>query len=373
MDWEVKHIYDFSNPVRGGSPRPAGSPLYFNGNYIPWLTVAALTNISASQLYVKETESFLTREGSERSRMLESNTLIIANSGATLGVAKLLSMKCCANDGIAALINFSNHVDKLYVVYYLNSITKRLREVIATGNGQPNLNTDLIGKLKIPLPPTKSEQTAIATALSDTDALIENLEKLIGKKRNIKQGVMQELLKSKEGWSTKKLGDFLMYEQPTKYLVKYTEYNNNNQTPVLTAGKTFILGYTDEEFGIYDNIPVIIFDDFTTANKFVTFTFKAKSSAMKMLTGKNKEVNLRFMYEIMQTIHYPLSDHKRYWISEYQHIEIKVPSPEEQKSISEILGNMDSEIEQFENKLHKYRMIKQGMMQVLLTGKIRLV
>ena len=214
VDWNVKKINDFSKPVRGGSPRPAGSPLYFNGDYIPWLTVAALTNISSSRIYVSETESFLTQLGAEYSRTLEIDTLIIANSGATLGVAKLLAIKCCANDGIAALINFSKEVDKTYVVYYINSITQKLREVVATGNGQPNLNTTLIGDLRIPLPPTKSEQTAIATALSDTDALIENLEKLIAKKRNIKQGVMQELLTGRKrltGFNGKlveiKLGD----------------------------------------------------------------------------------------------------------------------------------------------------------------------
>lgn len=171
-DWDVSSISDFSKPVRGGSPRPAGSPLYFNGNFIPWLTVADLTNISSSQISVNETGSCLTKLSSEYSRTFDKDTLIISNSGATLGVAKLLSFKCCANDGIAALINFSKDVDKTYLVYYINFITKRLREVVATGNGQPNLNTTLIGNLNIPLPPTKSEQTDIATALSDVDALI---------------------------------------------------------------------------------------------------------------------------------------------------------------------------------------------------------
>jgi type I restriction enzyme S subunit len=132
------------------------------------------------------------------------------------------------------------------------------------------------------LPPTKAEQAAIATALSDVDALISALNSEIAKKRLIKQGAMQELLSGKKrlagfsgDWEVKKLGDFLDYEQPTEYLVTDTEYNDNNQTPVLTAGKTFILGYTDEEHGIFRKLPVIIFDDFTTAIKFVDFPFKA--------------------------------------------------------------------------------------------------
>jgi len=170
------------------------------------------------------------------------------------------------------------------------------------------------------------------------------------------------------------LGDFLDYEQPTEYLVTDTEYNDNNQIPVLTAGKTFILGYTNEEHGIFKNLPVIIFDDFTTAIKYVDFPFKAKSSAMKMLLPKNEKVNLRLIYEIMLQIKYQVADHKRHWIGEYSKIEIKVPStPEEQNEIATILSDMDAEIQALESKLEKYRKIKLGMMQNLLTGKIRLV
>ncbi len=105
-----------------------------------------------------------------------------------------------------------------------------------------------------------------------------------------------------EDWDVKKLRDFLDYEQPTEYLVTDTEYNDNNQIPVLTAGKTFILGYTNEEHGIFNKLPVIIFDDFTTAIKFVDFPFKAKSSAMKMLIPKNDKANMRFVYEIMSYV-----------------------------------------------------------------------
>jgi type I restriction enzyme, S subunit len=151
-----------------------------------------------------------------------------------------------------------------------------------------------------------------------------------------------------------------------------TEYNDHNQTPVLTAGKTFILGYTNEEFGVFNNHPVIIFDDFTTATKYVDFPFKVKSSAMKILKPK-KDVNLRFAYELMQTIKFDSTDHKRYWISEYRNIEVKVPRPDEQTRIAQILSDMDTEIDALEKKLDKYKMLKQGMMQNLLTGKIRLI
>src|SRR5437870_7213968 len=119
-DWETKHLSELSDVVRGGSPRPAGDPRYFNGTFVPWLTVAALTNIADSQMYVSETLGCLTEEGARHSRTLDKDTLIIANSGATLGVAKILDMRCCANDGIAALLNLTG-ADKQFLCHYLNT------------------------------------------------------------------------------------------------------------------------------------------------------------------------------------------------------------------------------------------------------------
>lgn len=175
-----------------------------------------------------------------------------------------------------------------------------------------------------------------------------------------------------EDWTVKKLGELLDYEQPTEYLVKNTEYNDHYDTPVLTAGKTFVLGFTNESIGIFQNIPVIIFDDFTTANKFVTFPFKAKSSAMKMLKPKTDGVNLKFVFERIQLINFKLGDHKRYWISEYQHLKIATPKYEEQSAIEKILSDTDELIRQLYYLITKKKNIKQGAMQELLTGKIRL-
>lgn len=194
-DWECISFGNLGDVVRGGSPRPAGDPKYFNGKYIPWLTVASLTNIKASQQYVKSTKTMLTELGSLQSRTLDKNTLIISNSGATLGVAKILGIKCCANDGVAALINQKKGINS-FLVHYLNTQTKRLHDDIATGNGQPNLNTDLIKLIPIPYPSEK-EQTAIANALSNVDALLSELDKLIAKKQAIKTATMQQLLTGK--------------------------------------------------------------------------------------------------------------------------------------------------------------------------------
>jgi len=140
----------------------------------------------------------------------------------------------------------------------------------------------------------------------------------------------------------KRLGEFADYEQPTKYLVSSKRYNDDFTTPVLTAGKTFILGYTDETDGIYkaSETPVIIFDDFTTAIKWVDFDFKAKSSAMKMITSKDEsKALLKYIYYWLNTLPSGLvdGDHKRQWISNYSKKEIPIPPLEIQKKIVSIL------------------------------------
>lgn len=146
------------------------------------------------------------------------------------------------------------------------------------------------------------------------------------------------------------LGNVTKYEQPTKYLVKAKDYHDTFSIPVLTAGKTFILGYTDETHGIYEasKTPVIIFDDFTTANKWVDFDFKAKSSAMKMITSSDDiKFSLKYVYYWLNTLPNELvdGDHKRQWISNYAQKKVPVPCPDNpEKSLaiqSEIVRILD--------------------------------
>lgn len=148
-----------------------------------------------------------------------------------------------------------------------------------------------------------------------------------------------------------KLGDVLGYEQPTKYIVKCKEYQDRG-LPVLTAGQTFILGYTDEQDGIFEaskENPVVIFDDFTTSFHWVDFNFKVKSSAMKMLRVQSKkEVSFRFVYYAMKCIKYQTLEHSRQWISKYSQIEIPLPPIEVQTEIVRILDKfteLEAELE----------------------------
>ena len=241
-----------------------------------------------------------------------------------------------------------------------------------------NITDNAFFSLKILTPPL-DEQKKIAKILSTWDEAINLTINLIESKKQFKKALMQNLLTAKirfpqfKGeWKFTKLGNLLDYEQPTQYLVSDENYDNGFGTPVLTAGKTFILGYTNETKGIFqDNLPVIIFDDFTTATQFVNFPFKVKSSAMKILKQKNTMVNIRLVYEMMQMINFVASDHKRYWISEFQDLEIKLPNLNEQQKIAEVLTACDDEINLLNLKLENLKKQKQGLMQKLLSGKAR--
>ena len=139
-----------------------------------------------------------------------------------------------------------------------------------------------------------------------------------------------------------KLGDLLPYEQPGLFIVNSTEYNDDYSIPVLTPGKTFILGYTNEINGIYKvkNSKVIIFDDFTTAMRLIDFDFKVKSSAMKILHSSNEEMfNIDYLYYKLQTIKIISDTHKRFWISEYMPLKIKIHKIDEQKKIVKAIND----------------------------------
>ena len=164
---------------------------------------------------------------------------------------------------------------------------------------------------------------------------------------------IEELLKNeKVEW--KKLGEVIDYEQPTKYIVNSTQYDDKFKTPVLTAGQTFILGYTNEIEGIYKaskEDPVIIFDDFTASNHWVDFEFKVKSSAMKILKPKNQFVNLRYCYHYIKTINFDVTEHKRIWISKYSQLEVPILSLEIQEKIVKILDKFTNYVTELQSEL----------------------
>ena len=138
------------------------------------------------------------------------------------------------------------------------------------------------------------------------------------------------------GWAICTFEDILDYEQPQQYIVNSTNYSDKYSVPVLTAGKSFIIGKTNEDFGICKRLPVIIFDDFTTDSKYVDFPFKVKSSAMKILHAKGN-VNPKYVAYLMSVTRLVGDTHKRYWISEYSKIPIMLPPVNEQERIVSLI------------------------------------
>jgi type I restriction enzyme S subunit len=172
---------------------------------------------------------------------------------------------------------------------------------------------------------------------------------------------------NKKAWEEKALSEILDYERPDNFTVTDTNYSDKG-IPVLTANKSFVLGYTQETHGIYDDIPVVIFDDFTVDKKYVDFPFKVKSSAIKILKPKADD-NLRFIYELINQIKFEAKEHKRYYISEYQNLSVFVPHPKEQQKIAECLSSIDELITVQSHKLDTLKDHKNGLMQQLFPAE----
>ena len=174
-------------------------------------------------------------------------------------------------------------------------------------------------------------------------------------------------------WKEYELGELLDYEQPTPYIVESTDYDDKYDTPVLTAGKSFILGYTNEQTGVYDKLPVIIFDDFTTASRYVNFPFKVKSSAMKILTANTDLVLPKYIYYRMQIIQFDHSTHKRYWIQQYSKVKVAIPPLEEQQRIVAHIEELFSQLDDAEATLQKTKaqlaLYRQAVLKEAFQGK----
>ncbi|TXD53649.1 restriction endonuclease subunit S [Polaribacter sp. IC063] len=153
--WKSSKIGYLSRVIRGASPRPAGDPLLFNGDFMPWITVKEVTN--ADGKFINSTESFLTELGAKQTRILEPETLILSNSGATLGVPRITLIEGAINDGSVAFLDLQ--VEREFLYYFFTTHTAIYREE-ASGYGQPNLNTQIVKSTSIPLP-SKEEQTEI--------------------------------------------------------------------------------------------------------------------------------------------------------------------------------------------------------------------
>ncbi|MGN8401561.1 restriction endonuclease subunit S [Helicobacter pylori] len=372
-NWQKIRLGDIAEIIGGGTPSTQVTS-FWNGS-INWFTP---TEIGITK-YVYKSQRTITPLGLKKSsaKLLPIGTILLT-SRASIGDCAILKVAATTNQGFQSLIPLEK-INNEFLYYLMLTLKNKLLK-LASGSTFLEVSPNKIKNLLIPLPPL-NEQIAIANILSDVDHYLYSLDALILKKESVKKALSFELLSQRkrlkgfnQAWQRVRLGDILSYEQPTKYLVATTQYLQKGFTPILTAGKTFILGYTNDKHGIYTNIPVIIFDDFTTDSKMVNFPFKVKSSAIKILSLRdNNQADLKYIYEKLTLLKHQVTDHKRYWIDEFSDFEIPLPPLNEQIAIANILSDLDSEIISLKNKKRQFDNIKKALKHDLMSAKIRVL
>ncbi|MFP6132979.1 restriction endonuclease subunit S [Helicobacter pylori] len=296
--------------------------------------------------------------------------IIISQGGASAGYVNYMTSKFWAGAHCYAIELNSEKLNYKFLYYFLKNSQNILMKS-QFGAGIPALNKADIETLTIPIPPLEIQQEIVKILDAFTELNTELNTELKARKKqyqyyqnmlldfndinqnhkDAKERLAQKTYPKRlktllqtlapKGVEFRKLGEVLEYDQPNQYCVTSKEFDKSYPTPVLTAGKTFILGYTNEKDNIYQaskNAPVIIFDDFTTATQWVDFPFKVKSSAMKILFSKNPTINIRFIFFYMQTIPYNIGgEHARQWISRYSQLKVPLPPLEIQQEIVKIL------------------------------------
>lgn len=363
-------IGDIATIYAGGTPSRVNKEFW--GGSIPWVKTTHIQNCIINEQDIDEKITDIGLRSSS-AKMVPKGSILMAmiGQGKTRGQVAILNVDAAINQNSVAIL-LDDHIDRDYVWHQLLFRYKQIRN-ISNSSGQQNLNATIIKKITLPFPDYKQQQF-IGKILCKWDEAIEKTTKLIEIKNKRFECIRDHLLRKiskKTETRYRPIGNLLDYEQPTKYIVKSTKYNENGSIAVLTANKSFVLGYTDEEDGIFDKFPAIIFDDFTTDIKYADFPFKVKSSAIKILIPKSKEIDLEYMFAAMSKIKIVLGGHKRYWISEYQFLSIPIPPLPQQKQIAKTLNIAKKEITILEGILEKYKNQKKGLMQKLLTGKIR--
>lgn len=374
VGWEYDLLDKFATRCSGHTPSKS-FPEYWNGK-VKWISLS--DSYRLDQGYVYETEKEISEEGIKNSsaEVHPAETVVISRD-AGIGKSGVMAVPMAVSQHFIAWKCDNKEILNSWFLYNWLQLNKAEFERQAVGSTIKTIGLPYFKKLKIAVPPY-SEQNKIAQILSTWDKAITTTEHLLANSQQQKKALMQQLLTGKKRFvgfngenKRTELGELLDYKQPTPFLVKSTKYSNEYKTPVLTAGKTFVLGYTNENFGIYQGqLPVIIFDDFTTASKFVDFPFKAKSSAMKILTAK-EGVSIRFVFEAIQMLSYAIGGHQRHWISIYSNLVISLPDIKEQQKITSVLTTADQEIEALQQKLNYLKQEKKALMQQLLTGKRR--
>lgn len=396
-DWEVKKLSEIGESIIGLTYSPS--------NVKPYGTLVLRSSNVQNGKLAFEDNVFVDMELPKRVIVQENDILICVRNGSRqlIGKCALIDKKT-AGSAFGAFMSIYRSQFSNFVFHQFQShiIQRQINETLGATINQIT-NKDL-ASFQVPLPPTKAEQTAIATALNDADALISSLEKLIAKKRNIKQGAMQELLKPKEGWEAKTFeeiadkkiewsitggpfGSNLKSSDYTKDGIRIIQLQNIGDGKFINEYEIFTSQKKADELlscNIYPNEIILSKMGDPVARACIIPDFHTRylmcSDGIRLVVD-NKLYDSYFIYVYINFSKFRIqaenastgTTRKRIGLKELKTLKIICPNKSEQTRITNILSDMDAEIEAIEKKLEKYKMLKQGMMQNLLTGKIRLI
>lgn len=349
---------------------------------------------SSSTMYLEKTASYLTEEGAKYTRIIEPDTLILTNSGATLGVPKIIRIRAGANDGIAAFLDLDG-ANSEFIFYFLQLKTRYFREVLAPGIGQPNLNTDLIGQVVIGLPRI-DEQAKIAEILKSWDCAIDRMEKLITAKKQLKHGLMQQLLTGKRRFSEfseqtrkkMKIGDFTrpakrIVPKPTKLFTalgirshgKGTFLKRDFDPAAIDMTELYVVRESDLIVNItfaWEGaiaIATAADDGALVSHRFPTYEFITD----RVIPDYFRHVILQRAFVLRLGLISPGGAGRNRVLSkhDFANLELMIPPLPEQRRIAAVLNGFDKEVQLLQSELAALRNQKNGLMQKLLTGKVR--
>ena len=401
-EWEALSLGEHSQIFRGGSPRPIQEFLTTSDTGVNWIKIG---DVDADAKYITATEEKIIPEGVSRSRMVYEGDLILSNS-MSYGRPYIMNIQGCVHDGWLVIQKYDKAFDRDYLYYALSSnLTMQQYIAMAAGSSVQNLNKERVAKVVLPKPEIP-EQKKIAEILSDADVLITDLQKLIRKKKDIRQGTMQMLvtgkkrlngysgewvkinlaknskLKARIGWQGLTTAEYL--DEGYSYLITGTDFQDGQ---IKWNGCHFV-NYDryvqDPNIQVTDGDLLLTKDGTIGKVAYVTnlkrpATLNSGVFVVKPITDA---YTAHFMFYVLESSVFKEFLQQLSAGSTINHLYQKdlvkfdlfvPPTIEEQEAISEILFDMDSEIHKLEDKLNKYEEVKQGMMEELLTGKVRLV
>lgn len=398
-DWSVITLGNYAQIFRGGSPRPIQAFLTTSDQGVNWIKIG---DVSEEDKFIKSTEEKIVPEGVSYSRMVFRGDLILSNS-MSYGRPYIMNIEGCIHDGWLVIQKYDRVFDRDYLYYALSSgLTMKQYVAMAAGSSVQNLNKKKVSKVVLPCPRI-SEQKSIAEVLSDIDTLIIDLKKLIRKKKDICQGTMQMLLSGKHrldgyssSWRTSELSK-VTSRIGVGLATSVTQYYRGSGTIIfrnLNIKENYLddtdVLYLEEEFASRNSNKAIHKGDVLTVHTgyvgiscVVPEKYDGALTFTTLITTTNKKELLPeyLSYHLNSSLGHRVIENlqtsggrKNLNVSDFEKYTLTFPKDiNEQRAIVSVLADMDVEIRKFEEKLSKYQKLKQGMMEELLTGKVRLM